>query len=539
MIQAPIFHVNGDDPEAVVHAARLAIGFRQQFHVDVMLDLWCYRRHGHNETDDATVTQPLMYEAICGHEPVAKIYARQLSEEGVIAADEAKRMSAEDRQRLEEALGAAREHRPRQRISTLGGLWQGLTRAGSDWSAQTAVKVPVLLSVSQAAARVPPDFQVHPKLAKVLAAREEMAQGGRPVDWGCAEQWAIGSLLREGTTVRLAGQDTQRGTFSHRHAVLHDAKTGAVYAPLSHLSEGQARFTILNTMLSELAVLGFEYGFSSADPHNLVIWEAQFGDFANGAQPVIDQFLASAESKWQRMSGLVLLLPHGYEGQGPEHSSARLERFLQLCAENNLQICCPTLPAQYFHALRRQMRRSFRKPLVLLMPKSLLRDERSTSSLEEFSQGTFRLVLDDPANPPRDSVRRLVMCSGKIFFALAAARDEHRLGDVALVRIEQLYPFPKPELQAIIARYRQARDVLWVQEEPRNMGAWSFVSPRLAELLPDGCLLACHARREAASPATGSFRLHQIEEEALIQQALELSPRPAPVVQPAADGAKH
>jgi 2-oxoglutarate dehydrogenase E1 component len=331
--------------------------------------------------------------------------------------------------------------------------------------------------------------------------------------------------------VRLTGQDAERGTFSHRHGVLHDTQRGTRYVPLARLAEKQGRFTIINTMLSELGVLGFEYGFSSADPHTLVVWEAQFGDFVNGAQPIIDQFIASAESKWQRMSGIVLLLPHGYEGQGPEHSSARLERFLQLCAENNLQVCYPTHPAQYFHLLRRQMHRRFRKPLVVMTPKSLLRDERSTSRLEDFTHGSFRSVIDDPAAPKRDRVRRLLLCSGRLFFTLAAARDERKDSEIALVRIEQLYPFPEQELQEIVAHYRRVQEVSWVQEEPRNMGAWSFVEPRLRELLPDTCVLSYQGREEAASPATGSFRVHQEEEQALVARALEVEAAPPRPVQ--------
>jgi 2-oxoglutarate dehydrogenase E1 component len=335
--------------------------------------------------------------------------------------------------------------------------------------------------------------------------------------------WAIGSLLLRGTHVRLTGQDTERGTFSHRHAVLHDTERGDCFVPLAHLDKHQAPFTVVNTMLSELAVLGFEYGFSWADPRNLVIWEAQFGDFINCAQPIVDQFISSAESKWLRMSGLVMLLPHGYEGQGPEHSSARLERFLQLCAEQNIQVCCPTHPVQYFHVLRRQIHRKFRKPLVLMTPKSLLRDERFGSTIEDFTAGEFRLVIQDPATPNRDQVRRLLFCTGKVYFALAAARHAHGLGDVALLRLEQLYPFPKQEVQTELARYRRTQEVCWVQEEPRNMGAWNFVEPRLREVLPDTCVLSYHGRDEAASPATGSVRVHQMEQEKLINEALDIA----------------
>jgi 2-oxoglutarate dehydrogenase E1 component len=527
MIQAPIFHVNADDPEGAVHAARLAIAFRQQFKADVFIDLVCFRRHGHNETDDPTFTQPLMYQQIAKKPSVVKIYSDRLVAEHQIDSTEPERIEKEARQRLDKALETARELKPKQRITAFGGLWEGLGRAGSDWTAKTSVPAETLRRLTDAMTRLPPDFHLHSKLKRFFESRAAMAGGKSPVDWSCAESWAIGSLLREGKGVRLTGQDVERGTFSHRHAVLHDAKTGATYVPLAHLSEDQASFAVINTMLSELAVLGFEYGYSSADPHTLVMWEAQFGDFANGAQTIIDQFVASGESKWQRMSGMVLLLPHGYEGQGPEHSSARLERFLQLCAEDNLQVCYPTHPAQYFHVLRRQMQRTFRKPLILMTPKSLLRDERSASRLDDFTSGEFRLIIDDPAKPDRDSIRRLVLCTGHVFYALQHAREEQAATDIALVRIEQLYPFPKADLQAIIARYRRATELYWVQEEPRNMGAWSFMEPQLLELLPDACVLNYQGREESASPATGSFRLHQIEEQAFISRALQRADEPA------------
>ena len=535
MIQAPIFHVNGDDPAAVVHAARLAIAFRQQFKVDVLIDLWCYRRHGHNEADDPTFTQPVMYREIEGRPPVAQLYADQLMREKRSEAGEIDRIRAEVRQRLDHSLGLARELKPRQRVSALGGLWEGLGWAGSDWNARTAVGRDVLERVTDKAASLPSNFHLHRKLNRLFEARAAMAAGTQPIDWGCAELWAIGSLLLEGFGVRLTGQDVERGTFSHRHAVLRDFESGTRHVPLEHLAEEQGRFTTVNTMLSELAVLGFEYGFSSADPHTLVLWEAQFGDFANGAQPIIDQFIASAESKWQRMSGIVLLLPHGYEGQGPEHSSARLERFLQLCAQNNLQVCNPTHPAQYFHVLRRQMHRNFRKPLVLLTPKSLLRDERSASPLADFTEGSFRPVIDDPEARDRNRVRRLVLCSGRVFYTLQAARHQQTADQIALVRVEQLYPLPREELQAVVARYSRADEVVWAQEEPRNMGAWSFIEPRLGELLPDNCGLTYQGRDEAASPATGSFGLHEVEERAVVKGALGTAAR-SDDAEPAATG---
>ena len=520
MIQAPIFHVNGDDPEAVVHAASLAIAFRQQFKVDVMIDLWCYRRRGHNESDDPTYTQPRMYQQIAEHPTVVQRYTQQLLEEGKLQPDEAESAASVVRQRLKEAQELAKQRHPHQKIQSLGGLWKGLQRAGRDWSAQTAIEQPVMARVTDRYLHPPERFAMHSKLQRQFKQREEMTKGEKPVDWGCAEMWAIGSLLLEGTPVRLVGQDSERGTFSHRHAVLHDVETGERYIPLERLAKDQAQFTIINTMLSELAVLGFEYGFSSADPHTLVIWEAQFGDFVNGAQPIIDQFIVSAESKWQRMSGLVLLLPHGYEGQGPEHSSARLERFLQLCGDENIQVCYPTQSAQYFHLLRRQMRRNFRKPLVVMAPKSLLREPRAGSSLADFTEGSFRLVIDDPQQPDSRLIRRLLLCSGRVFFPLQHARGEREIDSVAIARVEQLYPFPAEEISALLRRYRGIEELCWVQEEPKNMGAWSYIEPRLRSLLPEGVVLKYAGREEAASPATGLHHLHEMEEETLLSEAL-------------------
>lgn len=524
MVHAPVLHVNADDPEAVLRAAQLAMAFRQRFGHDVLIDLWCYRRHGHNETDDPTFTQPLMYQEIHAHPSVTHLYAQHLQERGMVTEEAVQSMRQEVHQQLEAAHTQARQLRPRQQMHSLGGRWQGLTRAGADWEASTAVSANILQHILARTTQVPGDFALHPKLQRFLEARRAMGQGTRPVDWGCAEMLAFGSLLLEGTAVRLVGQDSERGTFSHRHAVWIDEKTEARYVPLTHLAADQASCTILNTMLSELAVVGFEYGVSSADPWQLVLWEGQFGDFANGAQPIIDQFLASAEAKWQRMSGLVLLLPHGYEGQGPEHSSARLERFLQLCAEQNLQICCPTTPAQYFHVLRRQMHRNFRKPLIVMTPKSFLRHEAATSPLAAFTAGGFAEVLDDPARPQESAVQRIVLCSGKVYFDLLAARQRQGLAHVALVRVEQLYPFPEAMLDAVLKRYADAAEVAWVQEEPQNMGAWNFLAPRLRALLADPTALSYYGRPEAASPATGLYAQHQQEQAALVQQALAAVP---------------
>ena len=520
-IQAPVFHVNADDPEAVVQAAQVAMEFRRRFKVDVIIDLWCYRRHGHNEADDPTLTQPLMYQKIAAHPPVFELYSFQLLAQNKIAQEEADDIRARTRTRLEKAQQIARRVQVQPHTSSFGGVWQGLTWAPSDWSAHTAVDANILKRIVERATQVPEGFSLHRTIQRMVQARRAMAAGETPIDWGCSEVMAFGSLLREGVPVRLTGQDTQRGTFAHRHAVWHDTATGAKHIPLQCLERDQADFVVLNTMLSELAVLGFEYGISSADPRRLVLWEAQFGDFVNGAQMIIDQFLSSAEAKWQRMSGLVLLLPHGYEGMGPEHSSARLERFLQLCAKNNMQVAYPTTPAQFFHLVRRQIHRNFRKPLVLMTPKSLLRHKQCVSSLEEFSAGTFQRIIDDASVADPAAISRVVLCTGKIYYDLIAARSAHKGSDeVVLLRVEELYPFPAAELQAAFARYPAAEQFSWVQEESQNMGAWSFVRPYLDELLPAHCVLNYVGRDEAASPATGSGHLHETEQREIVEQAL-------------------
>ncbi len=521
-IQAPVFHVNGDDPEQVVYAMKLAIAFRQQFHCDVIIDMWCYRRYGHNEADEPSFTQPLMYKEIDAHPAVREVYARQLAEQGKIIPAETEQMMSEHRKLLEQSLADSQQAKPHETFVPFGGVWKGMGRPGSDWNSRTQVTPDLIRTIGEAATRVPPGFHVHPKLQRLLTSRREMTEGKLAVDWGCAELLALGSLVLEGVPIRFTGQDAQRGTFSHRHACLHDYETGKKYYPLANLSPNQAPIIVVNTMLSELAVLGFEYGFASADPRNLVIWEAQFGDFVNGAQAIIDQFIAAAESKWQKQCGLIMLLPHGYEGQGPEHSNGYVERFLSLCAENNMQVCQPTQPSQHFHLLRRQMLRKFRKPLISFMPKSLLRNEAATSTLEEFTDRSFQLVLDDPLQPPARQVTRLLLCTGKVYYALHAARQRNKLENVAIVRIEQLYPFPQKEIQGILARYREAQDVCWVQEEPQNRGAWTFMHKRFEPLLPPGMDLQYVGRDEAASPATGSFKLHQLEDQEIVAHALDL-----------------
>lgn len=522
-LHAPVFHVNADDPEAAIQAARLAAGFRARFKKDVFIDLVCYRRHGHNETDDPTFTQPVLYREIQQHPTVRTLYSEKLLREGIVTRAELDQQAASLRETLEDALNYARDFMPRQQVFVFGGVWKGMRWAGDDWSANTAVSRQVLEAIAQSVQRVPDGFAIHPKVRKLYEQRAEMLRGEGEVDWACAEMLAFGSLLLEGAHVRLAGQDSGRGTFSQRHAVWYDTVTGKKYVPLNALSDSQGRFTVVDTMLSELAVLGFEYGFSSADPRNLVLWEAQFGDFSNNAQVIIDQFISSAESKWQKMSGLVLLLPHGYEGQGPEHSSARLERYLQLCAENNMQVCNLTTPAQYFHALRRQMHRNFRKPLVLMTPKSLLRHKLCVSPVKEFTEGSFRTVLGDvdPIEPSK--VRRVILCSGKIFYDLLVARRERDIDDIAFVRVEQLYPFPEKELQAMIEGYPPRCEIMWAQEEPWNMGAWPDMFRRLLRIVGTERPILYAGRRAAASPATGSYKVHQSEEQELINAALRRS----------------
>ena len=523
IIQAPVFHINGDDPEAAIQAARLAMAFRQRFKKDVVIDLVCYRRHGHNEGDDPTFTQPLMYREIAAHRTVCDLYVERLQSEGVITAGEAAAGSAALREVFNDALNYARDFMPRMQVFALDGAWKGLQWAGDDWSAHTAVPREMLERVMQGLQRVPQGFTVHPKVKRLLTQRAEMLRPEGEIDWACAEMLAFGTLLLEGTKIRLSGQDSGRGTFSQRHAELFDINTNARYVPLDHLSPEQGRFIVIDGMLSEEAVLGFEWGFSSADPRNLVVWEAQFGDFANNAQVIIDQFIASSESKWQRMSGIVLLLPHAYEGQGPEHSSARLERFMQLCAEDNMQICNLTTPAQYFHALRRQMHRQFRKPLIVMSPKSLLRHKLAVSSLHDLTDGSFQTVLGESDPMDAAKVRRVLLCSGRVYYELLVARRERDIDDIAIVRVEQLYPFPGREITAALQPYVSAREVLWVQEEPWNMGAWHDMRRRLRRILPPDRLIGYAGRPAAASPATGLYKVHQAEETDLINNALRKS----------------
>jgi 2-oxoglutarate dehydrogenase E1 component len=525
MVQAPILHVNGDDPEAAVHVARIATEFRQQFKKDVIIDMFCYRRFGHNEGDEPAFTQPLMYKTIAKHPTTRAIYAERLLKEGMIAAGEAEQMAAEFQQHLEREFDGAASYKP-NKADWLEGAWTGLaTASGDDRRGETAVARENLQRVGQAIAQAPADFNANRKVLRLLENRKQMAATGEGIDWAMGEALAFGTLLDEGTAVRLSGQDVGRGTFSQRHAVLFDQETERPYLPLNNIRSGQAEIEVIDSPLSEAGVLGFEYGFSLADPKALVIWEAQFGDFANGAQVIMDQFVSSGESKWLRMSGLVMMLPHGYEGQGPEHSSARLERYLQLCAEDNMQVVNCTTPANFFHVLRRQVHRNFRKPLIAMTPKSLLRNKLCVSNLSAMGPGSsfHRVLFDDVRLRPDAAIKRVVLCSGKVYYDLFEERAKRGQDDVYLMRMEQLYPFPVKPLLAELGRFPQA-EVIWCQEEPRNMGAWTFVQPEVEAVLET---LAARTRRlryvgrpASASPATGLLRRHLKEQAALVEAAL-------------------
>ena len=521
-IQAPIFHVNADDPEACVHAARLAIEFRQRFREDVIIDLVCYRRRGHNEGDDPSFTQPLRQRLIEAHPTVATLYGGRLCAEGTLDEATLAEIEADRLDALEKGIAESTSLHRLAGSEGYHGLWSHFGNGGAINERATAITRETIERIAESFGRYPEGFHPHPKLTRLFDRRRDAVRAGRGIDWGTAEALAFGSLLSEGVTIRLTGQDVERGTFGHRHAVAHDVEDGTPWIWLDEVATRDARLIIANSMLSEAAVLGFEYGYSTVDPTRLTIWEAQFGDFANGAQVIIDQFIASAETKWHRSSGLVMLLPHGYEGQGPEHSSARLERFLQLCAEDNLRVCNLTTAAQYFHALRRQICLSRRKPLVVMSPKSLLRYPGASSELDSFQQGTFEAILDDPRHAAHEltpePLRRVLLCSGKVYYTLLDAALEHEFHDVAIVRVEQLHPFPFAELQELLGKYG-VKDVVWVQEEPWNMGAWSYANDRIREVLPKGARLRYVGRREAASPAAGSYQLHQEQEADFVREA--------------------
>ncbi|GEB36821.1 2-oxoglutarate dehydrogenase subunit E1 [Gluconacetobacter liquefaciens] len=526
-VQAPILHVNGDEPEAVIYCARLAADFRQKFATDIVLDIVGYRRHGHNESDEPSFTQPTMYKAIAARPTVRTLYADRLAREGVVSEADATAQWDAFHNKLEEAYQAAQTYKP-NKADWLEGAWTGLKPppvGKVDAEPATGISVEALRKIGAAISTAPADFNVNPKIVRQLKAKATMFETGEGIDWATGEALGFGSLLLEKHRVRLSGEDCQRGTFSQRHAVLTDQVNQNTYAPLNNIDPAQGVFEVYNSLLSEFGVLGFEYGYSLADPNALVLWEGQFGDFANGAQVIIDQFIASGETKWLRMSGLVLLLPHGYEGQGPEHSSARLERYLQLCAENNMRVCNITTPANYFHALRRQLKMDYRKPLVIMTPKSLLRHRLAVSNLEEFASGTtFRPVIGeiDPI-ASGDKVERVVICSGKVYYDLLAERRERGLDKVAILRLEQFYPFPEKLLAEQLALYPKAQ-VIWCQEEPENMGGWTFVDRLIEGVMGKvgrkGGRPTYVGRVAAASPATGLARVHASEQAALVASAL-------------------
>jgi len=523
MIEAPVFHVNGDDPEACVFVAALAEEYRLKFHKDVVIDLVCFRRLGHNEQDEPFVTQPLMYKKIAQHPGTRKLYADKLEKDGVIPAGHGDELVTSVRT----ALDAGKGTNP----NILYGLKPALAidwapYIGVNWrqAAETAVPLNKLKQLAQRLTDIPANFKLHPSVERLLAARREMGEGKAQLDWGMAENLAYASLVSDGHPVRLSGQDAGRGTFAHRHAVLHDQNRekwdSGIYVPLQNIRTGQANFLVIDSLLSEEAVLGFEYGYATAQPFELVIWEGQFGDFANGAQVVIDQFIASGETKWGRMCGLTMFLPHGYEGQGPEHSSARLERFLQMCAEHNIQVCVPSNAAQFFHMIRRQVERPMRKPLIVMTPKSLLRKKEATSPLSDLATGTFQVIVPEVAKLAPKKVKRVIFCCGKVYYDLAAERDKRTIEDIAIVRIEQLYPFPHDEFQAQIELYPNAKSIVWAQEEPGNQGAWHRIQHYLLRHMRADQTLSYAGRTSSASPAVGYLQLHNEQQKALVEAAL-------------------
>lgn len=520
MLQVPIFHVNGEDPEAVAHVLGIAMDFRREFHRDVIIDMYCYRKHGHNEGDEPAFTNPLMYAAIRKRKSIREGYLEHLLRLGEVTREEADEIAVQRRSDLEEELTVARSESYEASPDAMRGQW-GTYYGGPEHAVtppDTGVDLERLQTILRTLSTVPEGFEPHPKLKRLLSQRAEMGEGERPLDWAAAEALALGSLVMEGHPVRFSGQDSARGTFSHRHATLHDVRDATPYVPLQHLTDDQAPLAIINSPLSEIGVLGFEYGYSLDYPEGLSIWEAQFGDFVNVAQVIIDQFLVSAEDKWHRLSGLVLLLPHGFEGQGPEHSSARLERFLSLAAEDNIQIANPTTPAQYFHLLRRQVVSTWRKPLVVMTPKSLLRHKEAVSSLDELTDGRFQKILPDTAVTP-DATRRILLCSGKIYYELRQKREELGRSDVAILRMEQLYPFSDEQLGEYLAPYADDVPVIWVQEEPENSGAWRFLRVRHLERMLGRFPFSGVYRDASASPATGSAASHRLEQERLLTSA--------------------
>ncbi len=531
MIEAPVFHVNGDDPEAVLFVGRLALLYRKKFRKDVVIDLVCYRRHGHNEADEPAATQPIMYGRIRNHKTTRESYADRLEAGGVIDGDTASRLQEQYRDRLDRG-----EPVPESSLGMIGNEytvdWSPYLDTEWDVEVDTTISPKRVAELGETITRVPPDVKLHGRVQRIMDDRAKMARGEAAMDWGFAETMAYASLLEDGHNVRIVGQDSGRGTFFHRHAVLHSQVNNREYVPLATLTDRPNAFRVIDSLLSEEAVLGFEYGYASTEPQTLVIWEAQFGDFANGAQVLIDQFISSGEAKWGRLCGLTLFLPHGYEGQGPEHSSARLERFLQLCAEHNMQVCVPSTPAQMFHLLRRQQVRPFRKPLIVMTPKSLLRHKMSVSKLETLSAGRFELLIPEIENIKPEATRRLVFCSGKVFFELLETREVNGIDDIALVRIEQLYPFPIDEYAKLLSGYRHVEEIVWCQEEPLNQGAWYQIKHRLQEPLEDHQQLYYAGRDSAAAPASGIFKVHLQQQHALVEAALDIKSEASKVARP-------
>ena len=528
MINAPILHVNGDDPEAVIFAAQVAMDYRLQFKKDIVIDLVCYRRHGHNEADEPAMTQPVMYAKIRNMKTTQELYAEKLSNEGLISGSEAKERIQAYKDRLSAGQPAVNTLDYSSVPEHFKVSWDAFK--GRDWTSKgdTRFEHDKLKTIIKRCHNVPEDFIIHPRVKKILQMREEMVEGTRPVDWGCAENLAYASLLTEQYDIRISGQDSGRGTFSHRHAVLHNQVKRQAWIPLRHVvdetkNEKRGKFNVIDSVLSEEAVLAFEYGYSTSSPNTLLIWEAQFGDFANGAQVVIDQFISSGESKWGRLCGLVMFLPHGYEGMGAEHSSARLERFMQLCAESNMQICVPSTPAQTFHMIRRQMIRPYRRPLIVMTPKSLLRNPAAVSTMKELTDGSFRPIIDeDRFKKSKEKITRIVLCSGKVYYDLLAKSNEENITDTALIRIEQLYPFPDKLLATILKTYPALLELVWCQEEPRNQGAWDSIKHRYRKL-EDQYEVTCVSRPSAAAPAVGSHKVHLLQQAALVNEALKLT----------------
>ena len=520
MIQAPILHVNGDDPEAVAKVVRIALDFRTVYRKDVVIDMLCYRRHGHSEADEPAATQPIMYKKIRQHARVSQLYADQLIDDGLVSPERIDEINVAYRDALEKGETVAPHVVNKYYDKPYWVDWKPYLGSGWDDVVDTCIPQNYMPDAVNRLYDLPENITPHPSVKRILDDRQKMAVGESPMDWGFAETMAYASLVEEGYPIRLSGQDSGRGTFFHRHAIIHDQQEGVTYTPLQHLSDEQADFVVIDSLLSEEAVLGFEYGYSTAAPYALVIWEAQFGDFANGAQVVIDQFITSGASKWGRLSGLVMFLPHGFDGQGPEHSSARLERYLQLCAENNVQVCMPSEPAQMFHLLRRQMLRKMRTPLIVMTPKSLLRHKLSTSHLKDLSENGFRSVINDPDKLDVKKVTKVIVCSGKVFFDLLDARRKRQLKNIALVRVEQLYPFPTAEFCEVLESYPKATDVVWCQEEPQNQGAWQYIWPTLRDSKRNEQVLSYAGRQASASPAVGNYKKHIQQLQSLIDDAL-------------------